>query len=522
MIQYNYIKISYFFDFGWQYIIIKGRRAQKLSKSIKQLSSLDDRGVFCSEVDAVDPFHSTYSSTHVHTNIELVYSVDASVSLEIERTSFSLSSGDLIIISPGEKHSQSIIGSGHYYSIKLLPNILFSSDQTFSEYKFFNQFLALNDKKRLYLKNELSSSGISEIFGDVMREWTRKSSGYELMIRANILKIFTILARSNDKTERHKGGKFSNDAINSALSYTSDNFASVTEQDVAEHCGLSLAYFSTLFKNTVGVKFGEYLLQLKIGRAKTLLLTTDKSITYIAYETGFSSSSHFIARFKELENTTPAKYRRQAQTEGSVSRMKAPAFSACFDQTGQKSGHLLVMKYRTNRADNPPWMPMFACTDKHNPDHDDLTWTILETDERWHVIIMDLHRSKQLFKSFLPTKDGDFFGGNVHFHIFYKIRFPSQYIDFAYIAYASSLEKAFEMIGDGEDVSMGYFEDDGPSRWIKIPFDPPENISARSIPTKFYRDAKGLFADASSNGISLRKIESLKEGDVEFTRIWCP
>ncbi|MBP3376410.1 MAG: helix-turn-helix domain-containing protein [Clostridia bacterium] len=493
-----------------------------MSKNIKKFSSLDDRGIFCSEISAKDPMHTPSTSAHEHANIELIYSVDASIKLVIDKQSYTLSGGDLVIISPGEIHTQSILGSGLYYSIKLLPNILFSSDQTFSEYKFFNQFLSLNDKKRLYLRDELSSTGISEIFNDVMREWAKKSSGYELMIRANILKIFTILARFNDKSEKRKGGRLSNDAINTALSYISDNFASVTEQDVADHCGLSLAYFSTLFKNTVGVKFGEYLLQLKIGRAKTLLLTTDKSITYIAYETGFASSSHFIARFRELENTTPAKYRKKAQTEGSINRTKAPALTVCFNHVGQASGHLLVFKYRTNRADDPPWMPMFACTKRHNPISDDLTWTILKTDERWHVIIMDLDRSKQLFKNFVPSESGEFFGGNIHFHVFYKIRFPSQYIDFAYVAYAKDLENAYELIGEGEDISMGYFEDDGPSRWVEIPINIPERIPPKSVPMKFYRDAKGLFADAASNGISLRKIESLKEGDVEFTRIWCP
>ena len=181
------------------------RRARLLSKNIKKFSSLDDRGIFCSEISAKDPMHTPSTSAHEHANIELIYSVDASIKLVIDKQSYTLSGGDLVIISPGEIHTQSILGSGLYYSIKLLPNILFSSDQTFSEYKFFNQFLSLSDKKRLYLKDELSSTGISEIFNDVMREWAKKSSGYELMIRANILKIFTILARFNDKSEKRKG-----------------------------------------------------------------------------------------------------------------------------------------------------------------------------------------------------------------------------------------------------------------------------------------------------------------------------
>ena len=421
-----------------------------------------------------------------------------------------------------EGHTQSIRGTGLYYSVKFLPSILFSSDQTFSEYKFFNRFISLEGQKRHYLKKELESADVAAIFSDIMREWSRKASGYELMIRANILKIFTHLARcdsSSPSTEKHK---CSNEAISSALSYISENCATVTEQSAAEYCGLSLAYFSTLFKNTVGVKFGEYLIQLKVGRAKGLLLTTDKSITYIAYETGFASSSHFIARFREIEGTTPAKFRRSIQTEGSVNKIKAPAFTAFFPEVGQESGHLLIFKYRTNRLDDPPFVPTFVSTARHQPISDDLSWTLMNTDEKWHVVIMDLAKSKQYVKSFLPNSDGAFCGSHAHFHLFYKIRSPEQYVDLAFVSYAKTLEQAFGIIGRDEDISLGYFDDDGFSRWETIPLEIPNDFSDKVIPQKFYRDAKNLFNDASANGISLRKVELLHEGNVEFTRIWCP
>ena len=143
-----------------------------------------------------------------------------------------------------------------------------------------------------------------------MREWSCKASGYELMIRASILRVFTALTRYEDSYATNEKNRFSSEAINSALAFISENSATVTEQRVAEHCGLSLAYFSTLFKNTVGMRFGEYLMKLKIGRAKSLLISTDKSITYIAYETGFSSSSHFICKFREITGYSPLEYRK--------------------------------------------------------------------------------------------------------------------------------------------------------------------------------------------------------------------
>ena len=490
-------------------------------KPLKQINSLDDRGIFCTEVFAKDTVASSYSSSHVHDNIEIIYSVDAEIEVKTDAEELLISRGELAVMSPTEKHSQSIVRSGRYYSIKFLPSILFSSDQTFAEYKFFNRFISRDGQKRHYSKKELESVDVWPIFSEIMREWTQKNPGYELMIRANILRVFTFLARCD--ASRGKGkDKSSNDVINIALSYIAENSATVTEQEAAERCGLSLSYFSTLFKNTVGQKFGEYLMQTKIGRAKNLLLTTDKSITYIAYETGFSSSSHFISRFREIENTTPAQYRKKAQKEGTVSRTRAPAFTVSFKNAGEESGHLLVIKYRTNRYDDPPWLPMFLCTERLHPINKDLSWTMVKSDEQWHVIIMDVNRSKQLVKSFVPSSDGKFYGSHVHLHVFYKIRSPDQYFDLAYVAYADSLEQALEIIGEGEDLSLGYFEDDGPSRWIELPIDLPDPFPKKNVSTKFYRDASGIFNDAAANGISLRKIESGVDSDTEYTRLWCP
>ena len=135
---------------------------------------------------------------------------------------------------------------------------------------------------------------------------------------------------------------------------------------------------------------------------------------------------------------------------------------------------------------------------------------------------MDADRSRQYVKSFLPAQDGKFYGSHVHFHLFYKLRSPDQYVDMAYVAYAKNLNDAFSLIGCDEDVSFGYFDDVGYSRWETIRLNIPRDISRAIVPQSFFHNAKALFADAGANGISLRRIELLNEGDVEFTRIWCP
>ena len=92
--------MSYFFDFG----IDKPRKKEGIftAKGIKQFSSLDDRGIFCSEVQANDAASLSFVSTHHHTDIELIYSLDASIELSVNNERYMMTAGDLIVISPGD------------------------------------------------------------------------------------------------------------------------------------------------------------------------------------------------------------------------------------------------------------------------------------------------------------------------------------------------------------------------------------------------------------------------------------
>ncbi|MBR2948899.1 MAG: helix-turn-helix transcriptional regulator [Lachnospiraceae bacterium] len=92
--------------------------------------------------------------------------------------------------------------------------------------------------------------------------------------------------------------------------FISENYNTITEKDAADHCNLSYHHFSFAIKQLMGKNFSEYLTSIKIKEAEKMLLTTDHSITDIAYETGFSNVSHFISRFRQYKGITPAKFRK--------------------------------------------------------------------------------------------------------------------------------------------------------------------------------------------------------------------
>ena len=103
-------------------------------------------------------------------------------------------------------------------------------------------------------------------------------------------------------------------AIQRAIDYIKRKYAlGLTLEEVAEHAGYSPAYFSRIFREDTGMTFKEYLSELRIEKSKSLLLTSDLSITEISSMLGFNDQSYFCKLFKRATGVTPDKYRKRSR-----------------------------------------------------------------------------------------------------------------------------------------------------------------------------------------------------------------
>lgn len=79
---------------------------------------------------------------------------------------------------------------------------------------------------------------------------------------------------------------------------------------LAELCGRSTEYFVRLFKATSGVSPYQYVLNLRIERARALLADENLTLAEIALACGFSHQEHFTRMFRRFTGITPGRYRR--------------------------------------------------------------------------------------------------------------------------------------------------------------------------------------------------------------------
>lgn len=243
---------------------------------------------------------------HYHEYIELLYSLESSAHIWIGEQCHPFSNGDLAIIHSNEPHDLTFEGNSKVLCVKFSPQLLYSDENSALGFRYSFPFLSKEQQKHFFCARELEETSIKDYALDIWNEWDTKNTGYELMIRADIFRIFACIFRS---FPIETSPLCINEKIQKALVYLSENSDTATEAEVARLCGLSYHHFSAVFKRATARSFKDYLLDLRLHNAKNKLITTNASITQIAYDTGFSSSSHFISQFRRHTGQTPKQFR---------------------------------------------------------------------------------------------------------------------------------------------------------------------------------------------------------------------
>lgn len=105
--------------------------------------------------------------------------------------------------------------------------------------------------------------------------------------------------------------KTSDDFVKTAISYIENNyFRSFNATSLANMLSVSRAHFSTIFLKKTGKSPYAYLLDVRIQNAKEYLLSTDLTVTQVAYSVGFSSIERFSECFKIKTGLSPKEFRK--------------------------------------------------------------------------------------------------------------------------------------------------------------------------------------------------------------------
>ena len=94
--------------------------------------------------------------------------------------------------------------------------------------------------------------------------------------------------------------------------YIQDNYQrAITLSEISDIASMTEQSFSRWFRQTSGLTFIDYLMQLRTTVASHLLINTNKPMSEVAEESGFNSSSSFNRSFLKVKGCSPREFRKQ-------------------------------------------------------------------------------------------------------------------------------------------------------------------------------------------------------------------
>lgn len=112
-------------------------------------------------------------------------------------------------------------------------------------------------------------------------------------------------------SERIPSPPVQNAVVDEIIAYIQANYCrgDFSIQEIAEHFEMLPTNIGNYFKEQTGSGLLEYLISLRMKRAKELLHSTDMTVKEISMSVGYYNDSSFIRRFKQHEGVTPNEFR---------------------------------------------------------------------------------------------------------------------------------------------------------------------------------------------------------------------
>ncbi len=144
---------------------------------------------------------------------------------------------------------------------------------------------------------------------DVCRD---EKYGYEFEIRNCLTRMLLCIGRNMEEIDDSEMPHLVEIRIKDMLGWIDRNLKDeITVAGIAGSANICVRECQRIFRQYVHYRPMEYVQRRRVTLAAQMLATTDRMITDIALECGFSSVSYFIKQFKLIVGETPVKYRKE-------------------------------------------------------------------------------------------------------------------------------------------------------------------------------------------------------------------
>ena len=227
---------------------------------------------------------------HYHPWFEFNYVSKGSACITIDNTEFSADAGMSYLIPPGVVHSNRSSSGDDGICIR------FSIDFSNVLGEYSDLFSALCEPRTCAF-----DSGIEKV----------NPSGNVCAVQAEFAAWLMRIAGGHADFSRLESTDADMIITNQVKVYLEEYYASkISVENISSALNMSYRTLRKKLKNECGRSVSDILSEIRIDRAKRLLLTTDMTVYDIAAAVGYENEFYFSRKFKQSEHVSPLKYRK--------------------------------------------------------------------------------------------------------------------------------------------------------------------------------------------------------------------
>ena len=252
---------------------------------------------------------------HYHDCVELILCTGGAVLNHIEDTCLDMGEGSLFVI--GGRATHTLSGFKDFTGFRILfdMSLLDALDDDVKNTSGYTSMFLLNDSGYINYAYRccLSVGGryysrIVSLLEDLLCEYETDSIFNEKYIASLFRTVCILIIKCFESNKKVHTKIFFDKAVAELVRHLNED---INVDEIAKTFGISGRYFRKVFTECAGISPMQFVTDLRMRRAKSLLSCSTKSITEIAFSCGFYDSSHMTKIFKKFEGITPKEYRKK-------------------------------------------------------------------------------------------------------------------------------------------------------------------------------------------------------------------
>lgn len=263
--------------------------------------------------DNLSSYKNSFVNWHKQGSIEISIITEGTVTVNLLNRQELINAGEGFIIFPGILHniqSNNTACSARYETMFFAPCLLTGFRGSYFEKHFYKpEIINRNGFFHFSMTNQALHSCVNDI-QDILSDNYWEDAYLKNQIQQKLQKIWITLWDNVITVQTTESGKMDDARLLKMIDFLQQNYQKkFVLDDLCDSINLSRSACCRYFKKMMNMSISDYVMEYRLSQALYMLNNTGENITEIALQSGFSTTSYFISKFKEKMQVTPLEYR---------------------------------------------------------------------------------------------------------------------------------------------------------------------------------------------------------------------